>query len=44
MIYVYTDCEDETYVHSKVTKTENVHIFVCILFDVVPTHIEKINL
>jgi hypothetical protein len=31
------------YVHSKLTKTENVHIFVCTLFDAVPKHIEKIN-
>ena len=42
-ICVYTECEDEMYVHSKLTKTENVHIFVCILFDAVHTHIEKNN-
>jgi len=42
-IYIYIECEDEMYVHSKLTKTENVHIFLCILFDAVPTHIEKIN-
>jgi len=43
IMYVCTDCEDETYVHSKLTKTENVQIFVSILFDAVSTHIEKIN-
>ena len=31
------------YEHSKLTKSENVHTPVCILFDAVPTHIEKIN-
>jgi len=38
-----TECEDELCVHSKLTKTENVHTSVCILLDAVPTHIEKIN-
>lgn len=37
MLHLCIECEDEMYAHSKLTKTENIHTSVCMLFDTVTT-------